>query len=149
MHRALSPETVAVTSAGGWKLAGGLSHAASTRGESGDAMFHLDTAHAALSKNGVPLDPLPLMPKLAYLAPELVLGAGGNGVSAGEPTPASDVFSLGAMFFELLAGRKWLEIPELSQTVGSTAVRWPRRASGRVRVRGRAGGGRRMRRRRR
>ena len=63
-------------------------------------MFHLDTAHAALSKNGVPLDPLPLMPKLAYLAPELVLGAGGNGVSAGEPTPASDVFSLGAMFFE-------------------------------------------------
>ena len=118
VHRALSPETVAVTSAGGWKLAGGLSHAASMRGESGDAMFHLDTAHAALSKNGVPLDPLPLMPKLAYLAPELVLGAGGNGVSAGEPTPASDVFSLGAMFFELLAGRKWLEIPELSQTVG-------------------------------
>ena len=118
VHRALSPETVAVTSAGGWKLAGGFGHAASTRGDSGDAMFHLETAHAALSKNGLPLDPLPLTPKLAYLAPELVLGAGGNGVSAGEPTPASDVFSLGAMFFELLAGRKWLEIPELSQTVG-------------------------------
>ena len=49
-------------SAGGWKLAGGLSHAASMRGESGDAMFH-PTPHTRRCRRTACLDPY-FMPKL-------------------------------------------------------------------------------------
>ena len=120
VHRAFGADVAALTAEGQWKIAGGFGHALPADGN-GDGMLYPDTSRPALGANGIPLDPLPLTPRLAYVAPELILGArgsrgGGGGHSAA--TPAADVFSLGALHYELLTGKKWLEIPDQAQTVG-------------------------------
>lgn len=119
--RALSPETVVITAEGNWKIAGGFGHAVplapSSRGDGG--MFYYATPVSSLSSTGrTPTKPLPLLPPMAYAAPELVLGADAGGLHQVPATHAADIFSLGALHYRLIAGRSWLELQDYQQTVG-------------------------------
>jgi SCY1-like protein 2 len=137
VHRALSPETTVITAEGSWKIAGGFGHAVSTAstaaagGGDGGGMFYYAPPASSVSSTGAPTDPLPLVPLMAYVAPELVLGADGSGHSGSSPglvTHAADIFSLGALHYELVANRKWLEVPDHQQTVGEYRAALSRRA---------------------
>lgn len=99
IHRAISPETVFITSTGAWKL-GGFGFAISADQVSGDTStfqaFHFpeyDVEDAVI----------PLQPSLDYTAPELVRSK--------TPTVscASDIFSLGCLAYHLVARRPLLE----------------------------------------
>ena len=80
-----------------------------------------DTSRPALGANGIPLDPLPLTPRLAYVAPELILGARGRAAAAAagtrrrRPPPTC---SPSGRYVRTADGKKWLEIPDQAQTVG-------------------------------
>uniref|UniRef100_A0A6V7QWJ9 Protein kinase domain-containing protein n=1 Tax=Ananas comosus var. bracteatus TaxID=296719 RepID=A0A6V7QWJ9_ANACO len=99
VHRALSPETVFITSSGAWKL-GGFSFAISTDQTSGGLtsaqQFHY-------SEYDVEDSILPLQPSLNYTAPELVRSA--------SPTASqsSDVFSLGCLAYHLITRKPLLD----------------------------------------
>ena len=81
VHRAFGADVAALTAEGQWKIAGGFGHALPADGN-GDGMLYPDTSRPALGANGIPLDPLPLTPRLAYVAPELILGARGRAAAA-------------------------------------------------------------------
>jgi SCY1-like protein 2 len=138
VHRALSPETVVITAEGRWKIAGGFGHAVSVSssgggrggggggdgngGSTSSGMFSYATPASSVSSTAGPLtQSLPLTPPMAYVAPELVLGADGSGAAGGTNgavTWAADIFSLGALHYELIAHRRWLEVPDHLQTLG-------------------------------
>ncbi|TVU35952.1 hypothetical protein EJB05_17859 [Eragrostis curvula] len=91
-HRAISPETVFITSSGSWKL-GGFGFALSVD----QATWWLDINTA------IPLFALPLQPSLNYTAPELVR-SGDSKVGA-----ACDMFSFGCLAYHLIARRPLLD----------------------------------------
>ncbi|KAK3161288.1 hypothetical protein QOZ80_1BG0075190 [Eleusine coracana subsp. coracana] len=98
-HRAISPETVFITSSGSWKL-GGFGFAVSadqaTRGLTSTQQFHY-------SDYDVEDTALPLQPSLNYTAPELVR-SGDSKVGS-----ACDMFSFGCLAYHLIARRPLLD----------------------------------------
>lgn len=98
-HRAISPETVFITSSGSWKL-GGFSFALSidqaTGGLTSSQQFNY-------SDYDVEDTALPLQPSLNYTAPELVR-TGDSKVGS-----ACDMFSFGCLAYHLVARRPLLD----------------------------------------
>jgi len=99
IHRAISPETVFITSSGAWKL-GGFGFAIAADQVSGDTStfqaFHFP-------EYDVEDVVVPLQPSLDYTAPELVRS------KTSTVSCASDIFSLGCLAYHLLARRPLLE----------------------------------------
>lgn len=98
-HRAISPETVFITSNGSWKLGGfgfALSVDQATGGLTSSQLFHY-------SDYDVEDTALPLQPSLNYSAPELVW----NGDS--KVGSACDMFSFGCLAYHLVARRPLLD----------------------------------------
>ncbi|XP_051224938.1 SCY1-like protein 2 A [Lolium perenne] len=98
-HRAISPETVFITSSGSWKLGGfgfALSVDQATGGLASSQQFHY-------SDYDVEDTALPLQPSLNYTAPELV--------RSGDSKLGStcDIFSFGCLAFHLVARRQLLD----------------------------------------
>ena len=99
-------------------------------GGDGGMFYYTPPASSLSSSSGAgPTEPLPLVPPIAYVAPELVVGADGSfGGVAGLVTHAADIFALGALHYELVSGgRRWLEIPRHQQTVGEYRAALSRR----------------------
>ncbi|KAI3464264.1 hypothetical protein Pfo_020927 [Paulownia fortunei] len=92
IHRAISPETVLITSNGAWKL-GGFGFAISTDQSSNDSAS-MQAFHYA--EYDVEDSILPLQPSINYTAPELVRSK----TSVGS---ASDIFSFGCLAYHLIA----------------------------------------------
>ncbi|XP_057504105.1 SCY1-like protein 2 A [Actinidia eriantha] len=99
IHRAISPESVLITSSGAWKL-GGFGFAISIDQSSGD----YSNVHAFhYSEYDVEDSLLPLQPSLNYTAPELVRSrTSAVGCS-------SDIFSFGCVAFHLIARKPLLD----------------------------------------
>eukprot|EP00268_Persea_americana_P033188 TRINITY_DN3292_c0_g1_i2.p1 TRINITY_DN3292_c0_g1~~TRINITY_DN3292_c0_g1_i2.p1 ORF type:complete len:942 (+),score=161.02 TRINITY_DN3292_c0_g1_i2:246-3071(+) len=99
IHRAISPETVFITSSGAWKL-GGFGFAISADQASGDLSngqpFHY-------SEYDVEDSALPLQPSINYTAPELVRN------KALKFGCASDIFSFGCLAYHLVARKPLLD----------------------------------------
>ncbi|KAF8676025.1 hypothetical protein HU200_047529 [Digitaria exilis] len=98
-HRAISPETVFITSSGSWKLGGfgfALSIDQATGGLTSSQQFHY-------SDYDVEDTALPLQPSLNYTAPELVR-SGDSKVGS-----ACDMFSFGCLAYHLIARRPLLD----------------------------------------
>ncbi|PWZ31605.1 hypothetical protein Zm00014a_039594 [Zea mays] len=98
-HRAISPETVFITSNGSWKLGGfgfALSVDQATGGLTSSQLFHY-------SDYDVEDTALPLQPSLNYTAPELVR-SGDSKVGS-----ACDMFSFGCLAYHLVARRPLLD----------------------------------------
>lgn len=99
IHRAISPETVFITSSGAWKL-GGFGFAIAIDQVSGDTStfqaFHFP-------EYDVEDVIVPLQPSLDYTAPELVR------TNTSTVSCASDIFSLGCLVYHLLARKPLLE----------------------------------------
>ncbi|CAO1948378.1 unnamed protein product [Urochloa humidicola] len=98
-HRAISPETVFITSSGSWKLGGfgfALSVDQATGGLTSSQQFHY-------SDYDVEDTALPLQPSLNYTAPELVR-SGDSKVGS-----ACDMFSFGCLAYHLIARRPLLD----------------------------------------
>ncbi|KAL3641502.1 SCY1-like protein 2 A [Castilleja foliolosa] len=93
IHRAISPETVLITSNGAWKL-GGFGFAISSTDQSNDSAG-MQSFHYA--EYDVEDSILPLQPSINYTAPELVRS---KSSSVG---PASDIFSFGCLAYHLIA----------------------------------------------
>ncbi|RVW82902.1 SCY1-like protein 2 [Vitis vinifera] len=93
IHRAISPETVVITSSGAWKLSG-FGFAISSDQASGD-LANVPAFHYA--EYDVEDSILPLQPALNYTAPELVRSRGSPAGSA------SDIFSFGCLAYHLIA----------------------------------------------
>lgn len=93
IHRAISPETVVITSSGAWKLSG-FGFAISSDQASGD-LANVPAFHYA--EYDVEDSILPLQPSLNYTAPELVRSRGSPAGSA------SDIFSFGCLAYHLIA----------------------------------------------
>uniref|UniRef100_A0ACD5VLK4 Uncharacterized protein n=1 Tax=Avena sativa TaxID=4498 RepID=A0ACD5VLK4_AVESA len=98
-HRAISPETVFITSSGSWKLGGfgfALSVDQAMGGLTSSQQFHY-------SDYDVEDTALPLQPSLNYTAPELV--------RSGDSKLGStcDIFSFGCLAFHLVARRPLLD----------------------------------------
>ena len=98
VHKAVSPPAVVVTAGGAWKLAA-FGHAAPLDFKSPDSLRAYDYSTPDPS-----LLAAASQPPLPYVAPELV-ASGTAGV-----TSAADVFSLGALAYELLSGRQLLPV---------------------------------------
>uniref|UniRef100_M8BDX4 SCY1-like protein 2 n=1 Tax=Aegilops tauschii TaxID=37682 RepID=M8BDX4_AEGTA len=98
-HRAISPETVFITSSGSWKLGGfgfALSVDQATGGLASSQQFHY-------SDYDVEDTALPLQPSLNYTAPELVR-SGDSKVGS-----TCDIFSFGCLAYHLVAHRPLLD----------------------------------------
>lgn len=104
IHRAISPETVLITSNGAWKL-GGFGFAISEADLSNDPShgqgfgFHYAEYDAEDTL-------LPLQPSLDYTAPELVQRHSSSSSSIG---PASDIFSFGCLAYHLITRKPLLD----------------------------------------
>ncbi|KAL5989631.1 SCY1-like protein 2 A [Asimina triloba] len=99
IHRAISPETVYITSNGAWKL-GGFGFAISVDQASSD-LSNVQPFHYA--EYDVEDSLLPLQPSLNYTAPELVRSkASSTGCS-------SDIFSFGCLAYHLIARKPLLD----------------------------------------
>ncbi|KAL3638612.1 SCY1-like protein 2 A [Castilleja foliolosa] len=92
IHRAISPETVLITSNGAWKL-GGFGFAISSTDQSNDA--GMQSFHYA--EYDVEDSVLPLQPSINYTAPELVRS------KASTVGSASDIFSFACLAYHLIA----------------------------------------------
>ncbi|OVA12283.1 Protein kinase domain [Macleaya cordata] len=99
IHRAISPETIFITSSGAWKL-GGFGFATSADQTSGE-LPNVQPFH--YSEYDVEDSLLPLQPSLNYTAPELVRSKA--------PTAgcSSDMFSFGCLAFHLIARKPLLD----------------------------------------
>ncbi|KAJ1284318.1 hypothetical protein BS78_03G195000 [Paspalum vaginatum] len=98
-HRAISPETVFITSSGSWKLGGfgfALPVDQATGGLTSSQQFHY-------SDYDVEDTALPLQPSLNYTAPELVR-SGDSKVGS-----ACDMFSFGCLAYHLVARKPLLD----------------------------------------
>lgn len=99
IHRAISPETVFITSTGAWKL-GGFGFAISADQTAGDSSnvqpFHY-------SEYDVEDSMLPLQPSLNYTAPELVRS---KSIAFG---CSSDMFSFGCLAYHLVTRKPLLD----------------------------------------
>ncbi|XP_074570311.1 SCY1-like protein 2 A [Curcuma longa] len=97
VHRAISPESVFITSSGAWKLGGFGFAVPLDQATSGSAqIFHYaeyDVEDAAL----------PIQPSLNYTAPELVRN---NATSSGS---SCDIFSFGCLVYHLIARKPLLD----------------------------------------
>ncbi|XP_051139622.1 SCY1-like protein 2 A isoform X2 [Andrographis paniculata] len=93
IHRAISPETVLITSNGAWKL-GGFGFATSTD-QSSDGSASMQAFHYA--DYDVEDSIMPLQPSINYTAPELVRSKTSSVGSA------ADVFSMGCLAYHLVA----------------------------------------------
>ncbi|KAG8378548.1 hypothetical protein BUALT_Bualt08G0148400 [Buddleja alternifolia] len=93
IHRAISPETVLITSNGAWKL-GGFGFAISTDQSSNDSAS-MQAFHYA--EYDVEDSILPLQPSINYTAPELVRSKTSSVGSA------SDIFSFACLAYHLIA----------------------------------------------
>ncbi|GAA0144345.1 non-receptor serine/threonine protein kinase [Lithospermum erythrorhizon] len=95
IHRAISPETVLITSNGAWKL-GGFGFAISV--DQASDLSYMQAFHYA--EYDVEDSVLPLQPSLNYTAPELVRSK--------TPTVgcSSDVFSFGCLAYHLIAHKR-------------------------------------------
>ncbi|KAJ4981415.1 hypothetical protein NE237_032252 [Protea cynaroides] len=99
IHRAISPETVFITSSGAWKL-GGFAFAISADQTSGDLT---NTQPFHYSEYDEEDSVLPLQPSLNYAAPELVRSKHSTvGCS-------SDMFSFGCLVYHLVARKPLLD----------------------------------------
>uniref|UniRef100_A0A0D9V2X3 Protein kinase domain-containing protein n=1 Tax=Leersia perrieri TaxID=77586 RepID=A0A0D9V2X3_9ORYZ len=98
-HRAISPETVFITSSGSWKL-GGFGFALSVDQATGSLT---STQQFHYSDYDVEDTALPLQPSLNYTAPELVR-SGESKVGS-----ACDIFSFGCLAYHLVARRPLLD----------------------------------------
>lgn len=98
-HRAISPETVFITSNGSWKL-GGFGFALSVDQATGSLT---STQQFHYSDYDVEDTALPLQPSLNYTAPELVR-SGDSKVGS-----ACDIFSFGCLAYHLVARRPLLD----------------------------------------
>ncbi|KAF6176077.1 hypothetical protein GIB67_000171 [Kingdonia uniflora] len=99
IHRAISPESVFITSSGAWKL-GGFSFAISADQSSGD----LNSAQPFhYSEYDVEDSLLPLQPSLNYTAPELVRS------KASTIGGTCDIFSFGCLAYHLIARKPLLD----------------------------------------
>ncbi|XP_043700659.1 SCY1-like protein 2 isoform X2 [Telopea speciosissima] len=99
IHRAISPETVFITSSGAWKL-GGFAFAISTERTSND-LTNIQPFHYA--EYDVEDSVLPIQPSLNYTAPELVRNKQSTvGCS-------SDLFSFGCLVYHLVARKPFLD----------------------------------------
>lgn len=95
IHRAISPETVLITSSGAWKL-GGFSFATSADQSSGSDLANVQAFHYA--EYDVEDSLLPLQPSLNYTAPELVRSKASSAAGC-----SSDIFSFGCLAYYLIA----------------------------------------------
>ncbi|KAK9085650.1 hypothetical protein Sjap_026061 [Stephania japonica] len=98
IHRAISPETVFITSSGAWKL-GGFGFAISADQSSDDVA----TQNFHYPEYDVEDSVLPLQPSLNYTAPELVRN------KAVKVEYAADIFSLGCLAYHLIARKPLLD----------------------------------------
>ncbi|KAJ0986174.1 hypothetical protein J5N97_004530 [Dioscorea zingiberensis] len=99
IHRAISPETVFITSTGAWKLGGfgfAISSDQASAGVTSMQPFHF-------AEYDVEDAVLPLQPSLNYTAPELVRS---KELSVGS---SSDMFSLGCLAYHLIARKPLLD----------------------------------------
>ncbi|XP_072991100.1 SCY1-like protein 2 A [Typha latifolia] len=99
VHRAISPESVFITSSGAWKL-GGFGFAISIDQASGGLS---STQEFHYSEYDVEDAVLPLQPSLNYTAPELVRS---RAPTVGYP---SDIFSFGCLAYHLIARKPLLD----------------------------------------
>ncbi|KAG0559084.1 hypothetical protein KC19_10G077800 [Ceratodon purpureus] len=106
LHRAISPESVYITSSGAWKLAGfGFSSSLDQSGAdpSGGPAFHFPDYD-------VDDVIMPLQPPLDYTAPELTRkGTGG-------PVASTDIFSLALLAYHLISRQSLLQCSNNLQT---------------------------------
>ncbi|HUP35211.1 MAG TPA: protein kinase [Candidatus Limnocylindria bacterium] len=104
IHRDIKPENVIITSDGYAKVLDfGLAKLREIRGD--------DAATLVKTSPGV------AMGTLAYMAPEQIVG--------GEVTPAADLFSLGVVLYEMLAGRRPFEGATTTEVVQAVMTRTP------------------------
>ncbi|XP_057502486.1 SCY1-like protein 2 A isoform X1 [Actinidia eriantha] len=100
IHRAISPESILITSSGAWKL-GGFGFAISTDQSSSGDFSNVQAFH--YSEYDVEDSLLPLQPSLNYTAPELVRSrTSAVGCS-------SDIFSFGCLAYHLIAHKPLLD----------------------------------------
>ena len=109
VHRDLKPENVMVTKAGVKVLDFGLAkldpEASVSRGDASanDVTMVTRTERQRMTEQGVVLGTLP------YMAPEQLEGRPAD--------PRTDIFALGAVFFEMLTGRRAFEAPSAARTM--------------------------------
>ncbi|EFJ36554.1 hypothetical protein SELMODRAFT_165698 [Selaginella moellendorffii] len=92
VHRAISPESVFITSTGSWKF-GGFGFAATVEQTAAEAGAGASFLYPEYDVDEVVM---PLQPPLNYTAPELTR-------SNGNPGSCSDIFSLGCLIYHLLS----------------------------------------------
>ncbi|KAL0038526.1 hypothetical protein WJX77_009542 [Trebouxia sp. C0004] len=101
IHRGISPEAICITAGGAWKLAGfGFAMLAEfSNSNPAEAAFDYSDTSNCLAQS--------LRPGLSYTAPELVVG---DQQSVGSLFSAADIFTLGIVMYEVIAGKQLLDV---------------------------------------
>lgn len=109
VHRSISPETVFLTTTGGWKFGGfGFATMVDQVGLDNEAPFHYPDFD-------VEAPVLPLQPLLDYAAPELIRKPI-KSLMGGDTRTSSDIFSLGLLTYHLVAKKPLLRCYNNQQT---------------------------------